>query len=144
MTESGYFKADTLIRMGDGGLKSIEKVVPGDMVYSYNRSANSFTQYTVENIVAKPTDVFHRISIQKGTYVNCAPHQKFLCQCGAWFSADQMEWRRVVVMGGDFFEIVVAVNSAPKRMETVYSLVIADNDNFLVTKENIVAHHAAN
>lgn len=134
------FVPGTEIRMSNNTLKPIETISIGEEVYSYDKTKDAFVRTKVTQAVKQVVKQMVRVSFENGAVVTCTPNQQFYCKCGTWVRADELEWRKVKLMGDPGSSMAVEVKWLPDFTQYVYDLVIKDYSSYLVTDQNVVVH----
>ncbi len=132
-TTSACFPAGTLVKMGDGGFKRIEDVMPGDVLMTYD----------IGNDLLKTGDVMEVYLFDNNHYY--VINNKLKVTAGERFLTPE-GWKKVkYLQTGDYIlnaRRMVEVTSLTlvHRPVKVYNLHVADSHNFFVSPDETAAY----
>lgn len=139
---NGCFAAGTLVKMSNGAYKPIEKIYPGEMVYSYDEKKREYTVQQVQKLNVNMPKPLVKVEFDDGTSLVCTDDHKFLTKEGKWLKARNIEWNRIKSMTSEKTRLVSSVTSVDEHPHAVFDLTVANTHNYLVTKANLVAHNS--
>jgi hypothetical protein len=92
----GCFVRGTKVKMADGSYKTIEKIVEGDEVLSYNEQTKTFEPQKVERLNVNFPKPLVRVMLHNGEKIVCTEDHMFLTIEGEWVAAKNLAGRQVV------------------------------------------------
>ncbi len=136
------FVRGTKIHTKDG-LRPIEKLNVGDLVWSRNERTGEESYKPVETIVVKKTDEVAFVTITNGHSVEtigATPNHPFWVNGQGWVPAGQLGTLSTLSRVGDYSSKVARVNVRP--IETrVYNFVVAHNHTYFVGNMGTLVHN---
>jgi RHS repeat-associated protein len=132
------FKAGTQI-FAKGGSKSIEHIVVGDSVYSYNLEKNIVElSKVVKSFERKTQEIYELTTDNQKIYVT-AEHPFYVVGNG-WVKVKDLKAGAVLKTKDGSIEHVTS-SVLEKHPETVYNIEVEGNHNYFVTNSNILVHN---
>ena len=139
---NGCFAAGTEVKMADDSYRPIEKVLPGEKVYSYDENTKEYVVQKVLKLNTNQPKPMVRVKFDNGNTIDCTDDHKFLVKCGKWVQARDLTWYRTKSMTSDETRLVVKVEPLDEKQLAVYDLTVENTHNYLVGPDNIVVHNS--
>ena len=133
------FLAGTLVKTISGYV-SIEQLIVGNIVVSYDHKSNCYTQYPITCIACSKTNSYIKIQVNN-EYIYASPEQKFYVHNqNKWLPAHALKPTDTLMTVNDSAITINAIEIINQQC-TVHSLSIKTNHTFCVSHNDIIAHN---
>lgn len=134
----GCFLPGTLILTGDG-YKPIEKIKPGDIVWSYNDTTQQYGKKKVVRIFEHVRDTVYQVRIGQETINTTSDHPFFVA--GRWLRVVNLKvGDSVTTYSGS--KLAITSISLVARRTTVHNFEVADYHSYYVSASKVLVHNS--
>ena len=120
-------------------LKSIEKIVVGDSVYSYNLEKNLVELSKITKFLKRHTQEIYEVVTDNQKILVTAEHPFYVEEKG-WVRVKNLQSGFILKTKGNTKERIISV-TLKETPETVYNIEVEGNHNYFVTNSNILVHN---
>jgi len=137
------FTAGTPVLMAAGYTKSIENILPGDMVESYNQITGKTESKRVLQTFENETGEITKITTSAGDTINSTPGHKLYAN-GKWISAQDLRAGDILVnVNGEQVIVEQIQHEILENPIKIYNFEVADNNSYYVGREaGVLVHNA--